>query len=50
MSTVGALAVRMILLAINQGPERLAGHRPVARSWNIPLTAAVPSCDATWGH
>jgi hypothetical protein len=48
-STLTALVVGTVLVAINQGNVLAAGHLPVALAWKVPLTYAVPFCVATWG-
>jgi hypothetical protein len=48
-STMTALVVGTILVAINQGEAVLAGQLRPALLWQIPLTYAVPFCVATWG-
>ena len=48
-STVVALIVGTILLAINQGDALIAGRWDVALAWKAPLTYLVPFVVATWG-
>lgn len=48
-STLTALVVGTILVAINQGTVLVTGQFPLELAWKIPLTYAVPFCVATWG-
>ena len=48
-STIVALIVGSVLLAINQGDALLAGTWSPALLWKVPLTYAVPFIVATWG-
>ena len=48
-STVIALIVGSILVAINQGDALLAGRWDGALAWKVPLTYLVPFVVATWG-
>ena len=48
-STLTALVVGTVLVAINQGTVLAAGDVPGALAWKVPLTYAVPFCVATWG-
>jgi hypothetical protein len=48
-STLTALVVGTVLVAINQGTVLAAGDLPLALAWKVPLTYAVPFCVATWG-
>ena len=48
-SALTAVVVGTILVAINQGPELLAGTAVPALIWKVPLTYVVPFCVATWG-
>lgn len=48
-STVIALVVGSVLLAINQGDALLAGRWDAALAWKAPLTYLVPFVVATWG-
>ena len=48
-STVIALIVGSVLIAINQGDALLAGRWDPALAWKVPLTYLVPFVVATWG-
>ena len=48
-SSLTALVVGTVLVAINQGNVIAGGDLPRALIWKIPLTFAVPFCVATWG-
>jgi hypothetical protein len=48
-STVIALIVGSVLVAINQGDALLAGRWDVTLVWKVPLTYLVPFVVATWG-
>ena len=48
-STIVALIVGTVLLAINQGDALLAGRWDPALAWKAPLTYLVPFVVATWG-
>jgi hypothetical protein len=48
-STLTALVVGTILVAINQGGILLSGAWPASLDWQVPLTYVVPFCVATWG-
>jgi len=48
-STVIALIVGSVLLAINQGDALLAGRWDASLAWKAPLTYLVPFIVATWG-
>lgn len=48
-SSLTALVVGTLLVAINQGNLVLGGSFPPTLAWQIPLTYAVPFCVATWG-
>jgi hypothetical protein len=48
-STVIALIVGSVLLAINQGDVLIAGRWDAALAWKAPLTYLVPFVVATWG-
>lgn len=48
-STVVALIVGTVLLAINQGDVLLAGKWDWTLAWKAPLTYLVPFVVATWG-
>ena len=48
-SALIALMVGTFLVAVNQGPELLAGNAPAALLWKVPLTYLAPFCVATWG-
>jgi hypothetical protein len=48
-SSVIALIVGSVLLAINQGDAVLAGRWDAALAWKVPLTYLVPFIVATWG-
>jgi hypothetical protein len=48
-STLTALVVGTILVAINQGGILLSGKLPPSLVWQVPLTYFVPFCVATWG-
>ena len=48
-STIIALIVGSMLLAINQGDALLAGRWDPALAWKAPLTYLVPFVVATWG-
>jgi hypothetical protein len=48
-STIVALIVGTVLLAINQGDALLAGRWDSALAWKAPLTYLVPFVVATWG-
>ena len=48
-SSLTALVVGTVLVAINQGTVLWQGVFPVDLFWKIPLTYSVPFCVATWG-
>ena len=48
-STVIALVVGTLLVAINQGDALVAGRWDMALVWKVPLTYLVPFVVATWG-
>jgi hypothetical protein len=48
-STLTALVVGTVLVAINQGGILLSGVLPSSLLWQIPMTYLVPFCVATWG-
>jgi hypothetical protein len=48
-STLTALVVGTVLVAINQGTALAAGEFSPRLLWQIPLTYAVPFCVASWG-
>ena len=48
-STVIALIVGSVLVAINQGDILLARRWDGALAWKVPLTYLVPFIVATWG-
>ena len=48
-STVTAVVVGTILVAINQGAVLVEGTLGSRLLWQIPLTYVVPFCVATWG-
>jgi ACR3 family arsenite efflux pump ArsB len=48
-STLIALVVGSVLVAINQGDAIVAGHWDMALIWKVPLTYLVPFVVATWG-
>jgi len=48
-STLIALVVGSVLVAINQGDMLVAGRWDLALLWKVPLTYLVPFIVATWG-
>ena len=48
-STLIALVVGSVLVAINQGDTLVAGRWDLALLWKVPLTYLVPFIVATWG-
>lgn len=48
-STLTALVVGTVLVAINQGTVLAEGDFSPALAWKMPLTYAVPFCVPTWG-
>jgi len=48
-STLIALVVGSVLVAINQGDGLVAGRWDMALLWKVPLTYLVPFVVATWG-
>jgi hypothetical protein len=48
-STLIALVVGSVLIAINQGDTLVAGRCDMALIWKVPLTYLVPFVVATWG-
>jgi hypothetical protein len=48
-SSLIALVVGSVLVAINQGDLLLAGRTESALLWKVPLTYLVPFVVATWG-
>ena len=48
-STLIALVVGSVLVAINQGDTLVAGRGDMALIWKVPLTYLVPFVVATWG-
>jgi hypothetical protein len=48
-STLIALVVGSVLVAINQGDALVAGRCDATLVWKIPLTYLVPFVVATWG-
>jgi hypothetical protein len=48
-STLIALIVGSVLVAINQGDVLVAGRCDATLVWKIPLTYLVPFVVATWG-
>jgi hypothetical protein len=48
-SSLIALVVGSVLVAINQGDLLLSGRTEAALLWKVPLTYLVPFVVATWG-
>ena len=48
-STLIALVVGSVLVAINQGDALVGGRCDATLIWKIPLTYLVPFVVATWG-
>jgi len=48
-STLIALVVGSVLVAINQGDALVARRWDMALIWKVPLTYLVPFVVATWG-
>jgi hypothetical protein len=48
-SSLIALVVGSVLVAINQGDLLLTGRAEAALLWKVPLTYLVPFVVATWG-
>ncbi len=48
-SSLTALVVGTILVAINQGALLAGGQFPPELAWKLPMTYSVPFCVATWG-
>ena len=48
-STLIALVVGSVLVAINQGDGLVAGRWDMALLWKVPLKYLVPFVVATWG-
>ena len=48
-SVLTSAVVGTILVAINQGPEIVAGTGGADLAWKVPLTYCVPFLVASWG-